>query len=232
MEGRRASAGVLANPVVTRQVILDKPILIWQYFHPTEIFVDSNIESMNSSAQIYVYTNRAGIGSWFTFHFLWLNENASPAVINIDTQLVFTGKCFAQARAGVFSGYKTSITLSAALNMLRNTGWGSDPLTGDQTFVPAAQQSQGVSVASLEAEGGHLFQGVGTDSESFAAQPFDLSCNSFLVPAGASVIFWVSLYPHFSLEGDTLEDVVSIDFANDGRAVRCPFVALTVQTPT
>ena len=92
--------------------------------------------------------------------------------------------------------------------------------------------SQGSSVASLRAEGGHIFQGVGTDSASFAARPFDLSHNSFLVPAGASVIFGPTLYLYYLLEGDTLEDVVSIDFAKSGPAVRCPFVALTVQTPT
>ena len=53
-----------------------------------------------------------------------------------------------------------------------------------------------------------------------------------IVPAGASVIFMPSIHLYCQLEGDTLEDVVDIDFATNGRAMRCPFVMLMVQTPT
>lgn len=228
MQGRLATADVLANPAVTRQQILDRPFLIWSY-PLSDILVGSNVESMNSSARISVYANEGATNTRVTFHFFWTNENASPAVVTINSQLVFTGDCFAQARAGIFSGYETKISLSATLHMLRAGGWGNDPVTGNQTYVPPTQST---SVAGLWAKGGHLFQGVGTDSESFAAQPFEIGHNSLLVPAGASVIFGSSLYVYYSLEGDTIEDVVEIDFAKNGRAVRCPFVALTIQTPT
>jgi hypothetical protein len=228
MADLRASAGVLAEPVVTRQVLLDKPFLIWSY-PLSEILVSSTIESLNSAARLSFFANQGGANTRFTFHFFWTNENPSPAVVVAHARLVFTGDCFAQARAGVLSGYKTTISLGGRLHMLRAGGWGSDPLAGNQTFVP---QTQGISIASLEAEGGHIFQGPGTDSQSFAGQPFDLSSFPLLVPSGASVIFQPSLYLYCSLEGDTLEDVVDIDFATNGRAMRCPFVMLTVQTPT
>jgi hypothetical protein len=228
MADLRASAGVLAEPVVTRQVILEKPFLIWSY-PLSDILVSSTIEPLNSAARLSFFANQGGTNTRFTFHFFWTNENPSPAVIAAHARLVFTGDCFAQARAGVFSGYETTISLGGRLHILRAGGWGSDPLTGNQTFVP---QTQGISIASLKAKGGHIFQGPGTDSQSFAGQPFDLSSFPLLVPSGASVIFQPSLYLYCSLEGDTLEDVVDIDFATNGRAMRCPFVMLTVQTPT
>lgn len=185
MADLRASAGVLANPVVTRQVILDQPFLIWSY-PLSDILVSSNIEPMNSAAQLSFYVNQGGTNTRFTFHFWWTNENASPAVINIYTRLVFTGDCFAQARAGFFSGYETTISLSGSLYMRRaGAGWGSDPLTGNKTFVMPSQPSQGVSITCLKAEGGHFFQGPGADSRSFAGQAFDLSyahCSSRPAP--------------------------------------------------
>jgi hypothetical protein len=188
---------------------------------------------MNSLARIR-YRAPRGINTWFTFHFLWTNENASAAVINIDTRMFFTGACFAQARGGAFTFNESKISLSAQLNMVRNTGWGSDPLTGDGTGVGSTQQLAGATVASLKARGGPriFFQGVGTDSASFYFQPVDLSVGSFLVPPGASILFMPTFYLYCTLEGDTLEDVVDVDFSTVVRAVRCPYVALTIQTPT
>jgi hypothetical protein len=229
MDARVDSAGVLANPVVTRQVLLDKPILIWQYPNPTPIFVESHIESMNSAAQILVYAN-SGLNTWFTFHYLWANDSTVPVVVDIETPIILTGDCFAQGRAGVFSGYKTEISLSATLAIMRNTGWGSDPLTGDHQYVPVLQDSQTASISTIKAEGGSIFGGVGRASESFAAEAYSLSCRSLLVPAGATVIFEPTFYVYGSLEGDTIEDIVDIDFSNRGRAVRCPYVALSIQS--
>lgn len=230
MDALVQSAGVLANPVVTRQVLLEKPILIWQYPHPTPIFVDSHIEPMNSAARILVKTNSGGLNNWFTFHYLWANDSPGPVVVDIETPVILTGDCFAQARAGIFSGYETVVSLSATLAIMRNTGWGGDPLTGDHQYVPVLQQSQTASISTLRAEGGGLFGGPGTDSEPFAAAAYSLSCRSLLVPAGATVIFEPTFYLYYDLEGDTIEDIVEIDFSNRGRAVRCPYVALSVQS--
>lgn len=229
MAAQVQSAGLLANPVVTRQVLLDKPILIWQYPNPTPIFIDSHIEPMNSAARILVNTNSA-LNTWFTFHFLWANDGPVPVVVDIGSLLILTGDCFAQARAGVFSGYETLISLSAELAIMRNTGWGSDPLTGDHQYVPVLQQSQTVSISTVKAKGGRIFGGVGRDSESFVSASYNLACRSLLVPAGASVIFEPTFYLYGDPEGGTIEDVVEIDFSNRGRAVRCPYVALSVQS--
>jgi hypothetical protein len=230
MDARVQSAGVLANPVVTRQVLLDKPILIWQYPHPTPIFIDSHIEPMNSAARILVKTNSGSLNTWFTFHYLWANDSPAPVVVDVETPVILTGDCFAQARAGIFSGYETTISLSATLAIMRNTGWGNDPLTGDHQYVPVLQHAQKTSISSLNAEGGGLFGGAGTDSEPFAAAAYSLSYRSLLVPAGATVIFEPTFYLYCSLEGDTIEDIVDIDFSNRGRAVRCPYVALSIQS--
>jgi hypothetical protein len=237
MENRREALQLLSTPFQSTFVILDKPFLIWQTPHQElDIFIDWNIESMNSSVKISVDKNAGADNTFFNFYFIWANESQFAAVVNVNTSLVLNGDCVVTAATGIFSGYHNSIGLTGFLNLIRNTGWGTDPTTGasnDQTSFPLLiPQLQ--TMAFLDSHGGGLFSGDHDRKEkTFNFQPFGLSCDQIVIPAGATILFEVSLLVQYGFEhGLDISDNVRIDFASDalGNRVICPLVALELLT--
>jgi len=228
VDGRRATAGLLAGPYTSRLVYLDKPILIWQHPNPNTMtqFIDWQIEPSNSQVRIKLYGEGRGFQTQVWFYYLWRNDSADPVVINVDTPVVIKGSSFAQGRGRFFRGSKTIVLVHALLALQRWSGWGTDPNTGaslDQTFVGALELSRGAVISSLAAVGGSgPFAREGWASQSFNYQPFELSMKSFQVPGRASIMLPVILYFYGSMEGDTLEDVAEVDFCQ-GAAAFSPY---------
>ena len=196
VDGRRATAGLLAGPYTSRLVYLDKPILIWQHPNPNTMtqFIDWQIEPSNSQVRIKLYGEGRGFQTQVWFYYLWRNDSADPVVINVDTPVVIKGSSFAQGRGRFFGGSKTIVFVHALLALQRWIGWGTDPITGtslDQTFVGALELSRGAVISSLTAVGGSgPFAREGWASQSFNYQPFELSMKSFQVPGRASINFY------------------------------------------
>jgi len=109
VDGRRATAGLLADPYTSRLVYLDKPFLIWkpgQYGAAdgaSAELIDTQIAPSNSWARIKLYVEATGGPSHsttFGFYYFWSNDGPDPVVINIDTPGVITGYCFVQGSGG------------------------------------------------------------------------------------------------------------------------------------
>jgi hypothetical protein len=109
VDGRRATAGLLADPYASRLVYLDKPFLIWkqgQYgaaIGAASELIDTQIAPSNSWARIKLYVEGTGGPSYstqFGFYYFWSNDGPDPVVINIDTIVVITGYCFVQGSGG------------------------------------------------------------------------------------------------------------------------------------
>jgi hypothetical protein len=217
-------------------VVLDRPFLILETPRSElDIFIDAHYEALNSSAKILIDKHSGGDSTQFTFHFIWTNTAPTAAVINVSSSLSLNGFCEAIADKGIFSGHESWITMGAFLSLIRWSGWGIDPATGqsrDQTPFPVNQPTQFKQVASVDVHGGGLFGDVGIEERAFQFEPFPLSCDLIAVPAGATMIFEVALLVQygFSDGGDT--DLVKLDLATDqfDRRVICPLVALELLT--
>ncbi len=237
MENRREALQVLSRPFQSTFVILDKPFLIWELPHPEDIFQDQHYESLNSSIKISADKHAGGeIGTLFTFYFQWRNDSQFTAVVNVRTSLVLNGICEVISGPGIFSGHHNALFLTGILALIRWIGWGTDPTTGasnDQTDFPLPQPTQILNVASLDAQGGGLFGDSDMKEQEFNFQPFGLSCDQIAIPAGATIVFEVSLLVQWGIEdpGGDFDDVI-IDFAFDklGHRVICPLVALELLT--
>jgi hypothetical protein len=223
---------MLENPWVSRRVLLDRPILIWQRPLLDSLDFSSNIESFNSEARIKFKASQGRKSLSVVFYFLWTNDTGQSAVIEADSQLVVTGTCSVRGAGGIFYGNDSSLLAIGSLWLTRYTGWGADPMTGSHTGVPHGGREATAFILDLQVQGGGLFQGSSSESESFDFQPFELKHHPLLVPPGASVIFGINLYMFYAVEGDELEDLAELDFATGDGALCCPFVGLTVMTQT
>ena len=237
VDGRKATAGLLADPYASRLVYLDKPFLIWKFYQDEGFaqLVNSQIVPSNSWARFKLYVEGSGgpgHSTTLTFYYLWTNDSPDPVVINIDATVVITGLCFVQSAGRFWGGETSAVKAEAYLRPQRWFGWGTNSATGtslDQTLV--GTNSQRVEVADLEVWGQWgLFAGAKSVSREFSYAPFDLSWKSLLVPGGASVVFHVAMYVDGDTNGDTLQDQALIDFSNQG-AVYSPNVLLTLLTP-
>ncbi|BFU89908.1 MAG: hypothetical protein NTAFB01_10950 [Nitrospira sp.] len=236
MTARRQAAKLLGAPFIPAIVSLDKPFLIWQLPNPQlNIFIDSHVEPMNSFVRVRVDDPTESNSTRFVFFFLWSNETDSFAVVNVRSSLVVNGGCSVQAKSGIFSGAVETLNVNASLAIIRWFGWGTDPVTGtsnDQTTHPDFQPTHRQTIASLRAEGGHIFQGASFKSQSFSFEQFALSHRQLVVPNRASVVFQVSLELSYDPEdGLDLENNIDVDFSERGSAVFCPSLEVEVLTP-
>jgi len=236
MAGRLLALKSLQAPFIPSMVVLDRPFLIWQLPNPQlNIFIDSHIESMNSSIRVLVNTDRESNSTRFVFFFLWSNDTDSFAVANIRSSLIVNGGCSAQAKPVIFSGDIATLSINASLTIIRWFGWGSDPVTGnsnDQTPHPDSQPTHRQNLAFLRAEGGHIFQSAGFKSKSFAFEQFPLSHRLLVIPNRASVIFQVALELSYGFDdGNDIQDNISVDFSERGNATFCPNIEVEVLTP-
>lgn len=216
--------------------VLDRPFLIMETPRTElDIFIDAHFETLNSSVKILAEKHSGADSTQFTFHFLWTNTAATAAVFNVSTSLTLNGFCEAIADTGIFSGHESWVSIGAFLSLIRWSGWGVDPATGqsrDQTPFPVSQSTQFKQVAFLDVHGGGLFGDVGIEERDFHFEPFPLSCDLIAVPAGASMVFEVSLLVQYGFSDGGEADLVKLDFATTDRDRRviCPLVALELLT--
>jgi hypothetical protein len=236
MAARLKALGLLATPFTSTLVNLDKPFLIWQLPRPElNIFIDSHIEPMNNSVNVLVNTITGSDSTRFVFFFLWRNESDFFAVANVNSSLIVNGGCSVQAVPGIFSGDKATLSLASSLTLMRWSGWGTDPITGqnaDQTPDPNFQQTQRQQISYLEVQGGHIFESAPFKSQSFSFQPFPLSHSLFVVPGQAVVVFEVALELYYAFDGGgDIQDSIIADFSSHGGSIICPNVELEILTP-
>jgi hypothetical protein len=238
---RRNALGLLKGPHAPFFINLDAPFLIWEFPHPElDIFLDQHVESMNSWIKVLVQRDAGSDNTAFTFFFLWTNDSEFAAVVNVGTSVVLNGVCEVVASEGIFSGDYDDLSLTASLTLIRWSGWGTDPFTGqsnDQTPEPFVQTTQFQTASSLVAQGGSIF---GTtfpgEIQVFPFQPFDLSYSLFAIPAGATTLFEVSVEMSYGVDirndGTDGSDYILFDFASDNfaREIICPGVTLEVLT--
>jgi hypothetical protein len=235
MAARAQALNVLRAPFLAATVNLDKPFLIWQLPNPQlNIFIDSQIASMNSFVRVLVNTDRDSNVTRFVFYFFWPNDTDAFAVINLSSLLVVNGACSAQAKSGIFSGDVATLSADASMAIFRWSGWGKDPATGqsnDQTLHPDFQPTQRQNIAFLRAEGGHIFEGADFKSKALAFEQFPLSHRMLIVPNRASVLLQISLELNYGFDGgDDIQDNIFVDFSERGSAVFCPNVEVEVLT--
>lgn len=227
---------LLQVPFASSFITLDKPFLIWQLPNPQlDIFIDSQIASMNSSVRVLVNINEGSNSTRFVFFYLWRNDSDFFAVANVASSLIVNGACLVGAAAGVFSGDRATLNAAASLSIIRWSGWGNDPVTGesnDQKPHPNVQATQRRQVAFLEAEGGHIFQSGDFEDQSFSFEPFPVSHSLLVVPGNAVVLFHVALELSYGIDGGlTIPDQVFVDFSESGNGVFCPNLELEILTP-
>ena len=237
MAYRRQALQLLSTPFQSTLITLDKPFLIWELPHPeSNVWIDSNVESLNSSIKFEIITRSGADATTFLFYFLWTNDSDFAAVVNVNSSLVLNGVCQVLADSGILQGHHNYITLSANLILMRWSGWGTDPVTGasnDQTLFPFPQQTQFQTVAQLDQYGGDWFDDPsGNNEQSFNFQPFSLSCDLIAIPARATTLFEVSILASYTIQDGDDFDYVAIDFAQDkfARRVLCPSVELELLT--
>ncbi|MBX6741422.1 MAG: hypothetical protein IRY87_05145 [Acetobacteraceae bacterium] len=233
---QRKALDMLSLPFEPSFMVLDKPFLIWEMPRPEDMFGNVHYEALNSSVKISCDRKSGSDNTQFIFYFLWTNPSQAAAVINVSTSLTLNGFAEVMADTGIFSGHRNWLNLSAFLTLMRWSGWGTDPITNksnDQTPFPYFQPSQYVQVANLEAHGGGLFSDPDIKVQSFDFQPFGLSASLIPVPAGATMLFQVTLQVQYGFSDGGDFDGVILDFASDrfDRRVICPLVALQLLTP-
>lgn len=227
---------ILGLPHVSTFVNLDKPFLIAELTQSqSDIFKAAKVESMNSSIDMFVNEASGSNAVRVVFFFLWFNPSDFVAVVNVKSSVIVQGSCSVQAHSGIFSGHESALDVIATLGVVRWSGWGNDPTTGnsnDQTPHPDFQPTQFQQVTFLDAEGGHIFQEAAFKSQSFSFQQFPMSHTLLVVPAKAVTLFQVSIQLVYELDpGGNIEDNVSADFSTGGNGIFCPNVELELLTP-
>lgn len=226
----------LGLPHVSTFDNLDKPFLIAEVpIGNSDVLNASNIESMNSSMDVFVNKAVGSQGTHLNFFFLWVNPSDLASVVNVRSSLIVNGACSVQAHSGIISGHRSGLDIVASLIIQRWSKWGNDPITGDsnnQTPHPDFQDTQIQPITFLEAQGGHIFQEAAFKSQSFSFQQVPLSHRLLLVPPSAVTIFEVSIQLVYELRpGGNIEDNVFVDFSNNGNGIFCPNVEVEILAP-
>ncbi|HUC26529.1 MAG TPA: hypothetical protein VMA73_27825 [Streptosporangiaceae bacterium] len=246
INARRAALSILAQPLPSPPVILETPFLIWELPNPDlSIFQGSGTVLDGSWVKILLDTQHTPDGQQstdFRFYFIWQNETDYYAVANVSSALWLTGTASAIGSSGDFSGNWASLSLEAELNVIRWSGWGTDPVTGksnDQTPYPIYDQNSYVNtVANLYGFGGDWFNHAKPESMTFdPLTPYELSASLIAIPGQAVTVFEVDLVLEWWFYNDHYETVdnqpqsISLDLASNTNRVLCPQVDLEILTP-
>jgi hypothetical protein len=247
ISARRAALEMLSRPFISYYVTLDTPFLIWELPNPDlSIFLDSAIVAGGSWVKVLLDTQDTPNGAQttdFQFYFIWQNPADYYAVANVSSSLSLNGKASAIGSSGVFSGNNASLTVGAQLNVIRWSGWGTDPLTGqsnDQTPYPVYGNSTYSRAADLDGFGGDWFNSARPEYATFYPQtPYDVSASLIAIPGQAVTVFEVDLVLDWWFYNDSDETVdeqiqlISLDLASDklGYLAQCPLVQLEILTP-
>jgi hypothetical protein len=218
------------NPAAPSAYIeLDTPILILQtpQYDPS-MNLQTEIEAGNNRAKFKIDTSSGTVQTAFVFYFLWRNESAYYAVMNVQSSLILNGGCYVEGDAGYFSGDSSGLDLSVELSP---TEYWNQPPT-----LPYYEASQGQGIISLYAKGtsgGSWINDTYADQGmTFSYAPYGVYYNLFGVPAGKVALFEVTLNVTYGFNGATGDsaDKVSADFASGDNGVVCPFVQLELLT--
>ena len=212
--------------------IMDAPFLIWEFPRPDDVFIDSGIQPLDSFVRVLINDIFSHDTRTFVFYFLWRNPSPAPASVVFATSLVFNGECSVTGAPGIFSGTKVDLNVSASLFITRWSGWGKDPNTGDGTVVDTTGATGGGNAVTLHAEGGHIFQGPGSASQSVSFLPINCGYRNLIVPGDAVALLGVQCAIFYAYDdgGGDIEDLVSVDFSNAGRFIGCPRM-IVLSTP-
>ncbi len=240
---RRHALGLLAQPFTSSYVTLEEPFLIWELPHPDlSIFRDSGIEPLGSWVKVLLETSSGPGYTDFRFYFLWENPSDYYAVANVSSSLVLYGAADAFGSWGFLSGNTANLEVAAYLSVVRWSGWGDDPSTGqsnDQTQYPIYDyQSANKSIVSFNAYGGDFFNDGKPESTPFPPEMYDVNARLIAIPGGAVTLFEVGLTVGWSFAhgGENVEEEdqsITLDLAYDklGYIARCPMVELEILTP-
>jgi hypothetical protein len=234
VEARRTALAMLAQPYLSNFITLDMPSEISEFPGATSRVVATHFESFNNWIKIKVAEDGGTDTRSFFFSFPWTNDSPYFAVVNILCFLVLNGNCEVDARGGFFNADTVKLHLSTRLDVIRESGWGSDPLTGDGTSAvfDNSQQFDALEVS------GHtsIFHGgsEGTNSEVFQFKEIDHTFDFLLVPGGAQITVRIALDVHWEISSDNISNLASANFADndlgDDLRVSCPFVQLELLT--
>jgi hypothetical protein len=228
MEARRTALAILAKPFLSTFITLDEPSVIFEYPQWSPAIIDTHYEPFNNWVKIKIDEGSGKDERWFGFSFPWTNNTDYFAIINITSILVLNGNCKSHGASGIFSGDNAFLDMTSRLDLFRQAGWGSDPLTGDGTWAFEEQQP----VANLDALGGKNIFGGGADEKNqvFDHAEFVRTHPLFLVPGRAQIVVFVALDISWKIEGGDPNDEVSANFADDNLFVGCPAVTLELLT--
>jgi hypothetical protein len=245
IRARREALSMLTQPFLSYYVTLETPFLIWEVPTPDlSIFLNSAIVEDGSWVKVLLDTQHTLNGeqnTHFRFYFIWQNPADYYAVANVSSALWLNGKASAIGSSGVFSGNNASLTVAAELNVIRWSGWGTDPITGqsnDQTPYPVYGDSTYTVAASLDGFGGDWLKSAKPAYATFDLRtPYEVSASLIAIPGEAVTVFEVDLVLDWWFYNDRYQTVddqiqtISLDLASGDYLALCPQVDLEILTP-
>jgi hypothetical protein len=239
INARRQALSILSQPFTPPYyVTLDTPG--WFLVLPnTELSIiqDFGIEPGGSWFKALLNTSDpTGGHAYIQFYFVWVNPSDYYAVANVSSSLLLNGWAKASGEWALLDRNNAYLYVRAYLNVIRWSGWGTDPDTGqslDQTTYPVNTNASETLVANLDGWGGNLFSSARPEQATFnpAQKPYDVSASLILIPGGAVTVFEVGLYVDWSFDGvgDHPGSII-LDLADNGYIAQCPLVQLEVLT--
>jgi hypothetical protein len=114
-------------------------------------------------------------GTTFQYYFPWENPSDNYTVVNVSSSLYLRGAAGATGSWGLLSQNHAYLDVTAELSVIRWSGWGTDPDTGqsnDQTGYPGAFSA--TTVADLDGFGGNVFASEQNAQATFSVlNPYD-----------------------------------------------------------
>jgi hypothetical protein len=209
---RKAIQQIASKPYLVTPIPVLTPFFI--YALPAGMLNDSHTEPSNNWARIS-YTDSVNTNSTakLSFYFAWQNPSNYLAVINCNADLVSSGFCLVDANPGFFSGGSASLNLWAELNVYL----GETAITWQ-----TGQRSQ---IASLSADGGNVFSGIGPVVSEAISNVSHLSCTEIEVQGDQLVVFEVGLFANISIDDGNI--AMSFDTPNE---ILCPALNIELLT--
>jgi hypothetical protein len=245
INARRQALSILSQPLTPPYyVTLDTPGFFLDYSdtyfddqgHSTSMLQTFGISPGESWFKALLNTKKDNPRPYnpeFQFYFVWINPSDYDAIVNVLSPVLVNGWAEAEGSWDLLGSYHAYLTVTAYLNVMRWSGWGTDPDTGqsnDQTQYPGSPFN--TTVKDLQGYGGSLFDSAQPESATFSlANPYDVSASLITIPGQAWTMFEVGLDVGWEFGGATGQDQsVVFDVATDGGIAGCPFVQLEVLT--
>jgi hypothetical protein len=238
INARRQALSILSQPFTPPYyVTLDTPIAFLELPHQDlSIIQDSGIRWGWSWVMARLDTNHSPDGystnTSFQFYFLWQNPSDNSAVVNVSSSMYLQGYAYASGSWAIISGNTATLTGTVYLDVIRWSGWGADPDTGqsnDQTPYPGGYSK--TTAVYLQGFGGDLFYSAHPAQAIFGLIPYGVSASLIAIPGQAWTMFEVGLQVGWDFGGATGQDQsVIFDIATDGGIAVCPFVQIEVLT--